>query len=347
MSEDPHNNFYACGEFLDKVLDAYLIVGAMEHHGMQCIEDHPKQNGYEGLALDDEGKKKHVHHVIKSFIEQHVTNQVPELSPLAPISNAMECRFCRKKYVQRKALQNHERNKHDFVLPDSENDSANSENESEDRVYNYTHQTLILLLLRLNHNDAINFGDGERILRLYKLFCLYFKVSKCPKYAFACLHLQAQVNCLLSPRLSHSITWNRFVNTKGHKDSNYPMDLSVEHDNKIFKTDIHSYRGEITEKCITKVSRSLEATDDILSTFDIGNRISKPSGKHSKLSTKEDVTTLVEHLLDGNLYQQIPGRKHKAFPNMQHNLLDEIDSDKLKSWIGKLLKKFSRKHYYK
>jgi hypothetical protein len=65
------------------------------------------------------------------------------------------------------------------------------------------------------------------------------------------------------------------------------------------------------------------------------------------LSTKEDVTTLVEHLLDGNLYQQIPGRKHKAFPNMQHNLLDEIDSDKLKSWIGKLLKKFSRKDYYK
>ena len=125
------------------------------------------------------------------------------------------------------------------------------------------------------------------------------------------------------------------------------MDLSVEHDNKIFKTDIHSYRGEITEKCITKVSRSLEATDDILSTFDIGNRISKPSGKHSKLSTKEDVTTLVEHLLDGNLYQQIPGRKHQAFPNMQHNLLDEIDSDKLKSWIGKLLKKCSHKHYYK
>ena len=62
----------------------------------------------------------------------------------------------------------------------------------------------------------------------------------------------------------HSITWNRFVNTKGHKNSNYPMDLSVEHDNKNFKTDIHSYQGEITEKCITTLSRSLEATDDIL-----------------------------------------------------------------------------------
>ena len=235
------------------------------------------------MELDDEGKKTHVHRIIKSFIEQHVINQLPELSSLAPISNAMECRCCGKKYVQQKALQNHERNKHNFMLPELENDGANSKNEYEDRVYNYTHQMFILLLLRLNHNDAISLRDGERILRLYKLFGLYFKVSKCPKYAFAILHLQAQVSCLLSPRLAHSITWNHSVNTKGHKNSNYPMDLSVEHDNKTFKTDIHSYRGEITEKCITKVSRSLEATDDILLSFD--------KGKHSKLSTKEDVTT--------------------------------------------------------
>ena len=143
MSEDPHNNFYACGEFLDKVLDAYLIVGAMEHHRMQCVEDQPKQNVYEGLELDDEGKKTHVHRVIKSFIERHVINQLPELSSLAPISNAMECRFCGKKYVQQKALQNHERNKHNFMLPELENDGANSKNEYEDRVYNYTHQMFI------------------------------------------------------------------------------------------------------------------------------------------------------------------------------------------------------------
>lgn len=152
MCEDQHNNLYACGEFLDKVLNAYLIVGAMEQHGMQCVEDQPKQNGNEGLELDGEGKKTHVHRVIKSFIEQHVINQLPELSSLAPISNAMECRFCGKKYVQQKALQSHERSKHDFVLPELENGVANSKDENEDRVCNYTHQMLILLLLRLNHD---------------------------------------------------------------------------------------------------------------------------------------------------------------------------------------------------
>ena len=49
----------------------------MEHHGMQCVEDQPKQNGYEGLELNGKGKKTHVHRVIKSFVEQHVINKLP------------------------------------------------------------------------------------------------------------------------------------------------------------------------------------------------------------------------------------------------------------------------------
>ena len=57
------------------------------------------------------------------------------------------------------------------------------------------------------------------------------------------LYYQAQVNCLLSPRLAHSLNWNRFVNTKGLSDTNYPMDLYVEHDNKTFKGDIHIDTG--------------------------------------------------------------------------------------------------------
>ena len=77
------------------------------------------------------------------------------------------------------------------------------------------------ILLHMNHNDAIKLGDGERVMRLNKFFCLYYKVSGCPKYAFATLHLQAQVDCLLSPRLAHSLTWNRFVNLQGKVDTNF------------------------------------------------------------------------------------------------------------------------------
>ena len=229
--------------FMEKVLDSYLVVGAMQHHGMECMEymeDTPTKNLYEESEIDAEKKTMHVHEVIKSFIEEHVVNQVPELSRVVQVSNAMECRFCGKKYVQKTAPQNHEKNKHDFTVENSGN--SNNGNAPENRVYNYTHTALVLLLLRLNH-DAIRLADGERIRRLYKLFCLYFKTSKCPKYAYAMLHYQAQVNCLLSPRLAHSLVWNRFVNTKGLSDTNYPMDLYVEHDNETFKDDIHIDTG--------------------------------------------------------------------------------------------------------
>ena len=118
---------------------------------------------------------------------------------------------------------------------------ATEQSQKVDNVRNYIHQLLILLLLHLDHNDTIKHGDGGRVIGLYKYFCLYFKVSNCPKYSFAMLRLQAQVNSLLSPRLAPSLTWSRFVNHQGKPDTNHPMDLEIEHDNKLFKNDCQSY----------------------------------------------------------------------------------------------------------
>ena len=345
VSDDPHSNFYAASEFADKVLNAYLIVGAMNHHGMQSLDGEPTVNKYNGLLNDPEGKKQHVCTVIRSFIEQHVINQVPEMNTTAPISNDLTCRFCKRKYVQAPVLRKHEEKKHGFK-PTAIEMADEIQSGGSDKVYNYTHQVLILLLLRLNHNNAISLGDGERIIRLYKFFCLYFKVSNCPKYAIATLQLLVQVNCLLSPRLAYSLTWNRFVNNQGHVDTNFPMDLSVEHDNKAFKNDIHSFRGEITDKSIARVSKSVEPTNTILASYDKTTCVKTPSGKYLLKSTEEDILLLVDHLQHLKIYAQIPGRKHSAFPNMPHNLLGEIEPEKLKGWISTRLRKFSKKHFY-
>ena len=161
------------------------------------------------------------------------------------------------------------------------------------------------------------------------------------------LHLQAQVKCLLGPRLAHSLIWNRFVNHNGKIDTNHPMDLEIEHDNKSFKTDCQSFRGEITEKTTRRVGQSTIPSDEILQNFYSITQVKKPSGKHTMMSTKEDVLALVDHLLPANVFNIIPGRAHSAFENMPTNLLDSIDCEKLKTWISQSLKKFSKKHYYK
>ena len=232
----PTTCYYASAEFIDKVTDAYLINGALVHFGMASVEEKPTKNVYEGSGLDEEGKRSYVVEAITDFLEEHVVYSVPELSHTAPTSNDLKCRVCQKAYKRPTALKK-TRGREDICQPVTE------QSQTVDKVRNYTHQLLILLLLRLDHNDAIKHGDGERVIRLYKYFCLYFKVSNCPKYSFAMLQLQAQVNALLSPRLAHSLTWNRFVNHQGKRDTNHPMDLEIEHDNKLFKNDCQSYRG--------------------------------------------------------------------------------------------------------
>ena len=109
----------------------------------------------------------------------------------------------------------------------------------------------------------------------------------------------------------------------------------------------HSYKGEITDKSIARVSHSTSATDEILSGFDKCTQIRKPSGKHTEVSTEGDISALVEQFLEADLYRKIPGRKHSAFPEMKHSLLTDLNVDELKSWISNSLKKFSRKHFYK
>ena len=344
VSNDPHNRYYAATEFIDKVTDAYLINGALVHFGMASLEDQPSRNIYEGSALDNNGKRKYVDKVISDFLDEHVVYNVPELSHTAPTSNDLKCRVCQKAYKRPTALKKHEEEKHGIMEAEQ---LASEQSLKDDKVRNYTHQLLLMLLLRLDHNDAIKYGDGDRVIRLYKYFCLYFKVSNCPKYAFAMLQLQAQVNALLSPRLAHSLTWNRFVNHQGKPDTNHPMDLEIEHDNKLFKNDCLSYRGEITEKTLQRVGRSTMPSDEILKNFDKTSEVKRLSGQHTMMSTEEDVLTLVDHLIPAQVYSNIPGRAHSAFEEMPNSLLDTIDCDKLKTWISQSLKKFSLKHYYK
>lgn len=161
VSNDPHNNFYACSEFLNKVTSAYLICGALHHFGMEKLEGIPKQNGYTGDPNDKDAKQAYVKDVVRCFIEENVVTHMPELSQQAPVSNDLRCRYCDRRYVRPSALKTHEEKEHGFEISHSGNSAPPTATESDqDRVYNYTHQALVLLLLRMDHEDAIKLADG-------------------------------------------------------------------------------------------------------------------------------------------------------------------------------------------
>ena len=98
--------------------------------------------------------------------------------------------------------------------------------DNNDGVYNYARILCHYGSLMMEFRDAWQEGDGERILRCWKLFMPHFKTAGCTKYLLETLKLQFQSTITSSPN-PHQITWNRFVNIKGGAGNNIPCDCSL------------------------------------------------------------------------------------------------------------------------
>ena len=155
----------------------------------------------------------------------------------------------------------------------------------------------------------------------------------------------AQVKCLLSERMSVRLRYNRTVNTSGKAHSNYPKDLDVEHNNKILKSEIHAFRGRITDRTLDRISKSSFITDRAIHNIDKQNNVRLPKGKHTKIDTSEDIRILVEQFQKEELFQYIPRRCHSAFSGFKSNPLGKINNDKLNLWLYQSIREISETHY--
>jgi hypothetical protein len=346
--KDPQKSYYACSDFLDKFCESYVIAGALHHFGMTDLESEPTANKIPFSEIDnDQEKGSAILNETLKFVEENTSFKIPDLGMHAPRSNTLKCVYCERQFKQAKSLRKHEAKEHDH--PDSvygepvpvpqESDSSN------DQVYNYTRKAMSLLLLREEHNNALHLNDGDRIMRVNKILMLLYKEAKCPKYAFGMLEISTQQEVFLPPRLAHQIRWNRTVNYQGSHDTNFPLDLDMEHDNRLFKEEIKIYRGNFTEKAIKRVSRSARLNEDILSNLDTACHVHKPKGTHKKLDTKKDVLDLVLELKRKNLFANISNRSHRGLGEIP-DLFASLTADKLTEWVSQTLKNLDRKHYY-
>ena len=85
--------------------------------------------------------------------------------------------MCGKKYKQASTLKKH--------LSQSETIKHHGTTD-EDRVLNYSKLSLTLGLLKLNYDDAIRMGDGGRIIRLDKVFYLFYKALTAANMHMGC-----------------------------------------------------------------------------------------------------------------------------------------------------------------
>ena len=100
--------------------------------------------------------------------------------------------------------------------------------------------------LYLEYSDAIQEGDGKRVLRCLKYFLPMFITAGRKNYALEFFYTIAQHEFIFSPRLSEELLWTRFINVHGIPGRNIPKDLHMEHLNKLVKESIRSLQANKT-----------------------------------------------------------------------------------------------------
>lgn len=210
----------------------------------------------------------------------------------------------------------------------------NDQNENtDDKVYNYTRVLCHYGALVAEIRDAWAEGDGERIVRCWRLFMPHFKAAGCTKYALEALRLQIQLETL-SPNLAHQVKWHRFVNTRGGLGMNIPCDLYNEHVNKLVKTIIQNMGSNLTEKALQRAVRCVTPLNAICKQFDTESQVPHTTSAHSTKSDAQDIEKVASLVLRLKLAAQQSGpRNHKSFPTMNINPLDKWDKKTTRTWI--------------
>ena len=170
------------------------------------------------LPIEQEAIKEQL---LNDIVDNFALPQIPEFGS----GSGYNCQHCCKSYKKAKSLRNHIQLKHNIPGPLERKETS----DKDDSIYNYSRNALALRLLAKDFVDARKDGDGPRIIRLYKVLFLFFKLESRHKYSFYSLFTLAQVHYLLPPKLAYELVWNRTNNSQGKIDSNVENDRTVEH----------------------------------------------------------------------------------------------------------------------
>ena len=207
-----------------------------------------------------------------------------------------------------------------------------------DNVFNYSVQLLRLGCFYMEIRDAIKEGDGDRVLRCWRYMIPMFAASGNYKYACEAANLVLQHSYTLSPRLSTQLLWSRFVNTQGRPGRNIPVDLHMEHMNKLAKGAIRFTGGaNMSERAVSRVGKGIGTLSPVLDNFDEVNNVATSTSSQKRPRAHKDIEIVANELVKAECFVvHTKARKHSRFPNPK-NLLTAKDRGELMDWlIGKL-----------
>ena len=216
---------------------------------------------------------------------------------------------------------------------------APSHSDTTDQVLTYSSEILSLGLLWHNFHDAVQEGDGKRVLLVWKFMLIVFKVSRRTNYSKEAAIFLAQYYSLFSKRQAEELLYSRFVNTHGRTGCNIPCDPHIEHLNRRLKGILRNLRSNIQTSCITRAATSLGVVDIVCRQFEKETAKVKTSDHHGIPSMDKELKLIIEALEESpSVFSVTPNRSNKPF-TFKESLLQKFQKDDLLDWIVKTVGK--------
>ena len=184
--------------------------------------------------------------------------------------------------------------------------------------------------------DTAQEADGERNLINQKLLLSVFKsLGAFSKYAIEMFVSIAQMECLLTPRLSQEFKWGFFVNWRGGAGNNIEDDLAQEISNKLSKNVVQRMGPNKSISSISKVSKAMSGITSIKEQFDKTIKVEKVSVQHATRDSLKDEKEMVEDIIKLNPFHHIEGRSHEHFPDIKRSPLRYLNVVDFHKWLEK------------
>lgn len=125
-------------------------------------------------------------------------------------------------------------------------------------------------------------------------------------YSNEALNFLCQCYHDLPPQQAEQMLYSRFVNTKGVKGRNIPLDLHQEHLNRLCKDCVKGLRFNKTKDAIVRCGKALGTLNTVLNNFDENSNVPTVSDAHHSPSFKQDLNLIVEELQQTKVFDVIP-----------------------------------------
>lgn len=296
----PKKDFNACEDFLDTVISSHVVAAAMATFKLESTNDTPDDS-----VLKDADqvwmKEKEERKVIMEELCMQVFDKFISLS-FGTMSTSTS-------YVH----------------------------SADDGVSSYSIQLLRIGCLYMEFADAIREGDGERVVRCWRYFMPVFRAAQCTNYACESFNLLYQHLYALSPRLSNQLMWSRFVNVHGRPGRNIPLDLHMEHLNRLAKDAIKNLGSNKTVGAVARVGRCIGTLSHVLDQFDREISLNFGSSRYKKPRATKDIAIAMEEVVSSQAFCIQEGRRHQHFPKGK-DLLQSVPRKDLLDWMTQRLK---------